>query len=87
MMGGYSYGMGPGMIGYYSPEQYEKQFKEQQDFFDTTRELRKKLHDLRFDYAEALRNPETDRKDLEKMNEEMESIWKQINAKKKSDSE
>jgi hypothetical protein len=85
MMGGY--GKGPGMMGYFSPEQYEKQFKDQQEFLDATRGLRKKMHDLRFDYAEALRNPETDRKDLEKMNEEMESIWKQIYEKKKSDAE
>ena len=82
MMGGY--GMGPGMMGYYSPEQYEKQFKEHQDFLDETRELRKKLHTLKFDFAEAQRNPDTKRDDLDKMNAEMETIFKQIHEKKKS---
>ena len=87
MMGGGCYGMGPGMMGYYSPEQYEKQLKDQQEFLDATKELRKKMHDLKFDYAEALRNPKTEQKDLEKMNEEMESIWKQIYEKRNSGAE
>ena len=82
MMGGY--GMGPGMMGYYSPEQYEKQFKEHQDFLDESRELRKKLHTLKFDFTEARRNPETKRDDLDKINAEMETIFKQIYEKKKS---
>lgn len=82
MMGGY--GMVPGMMGYYSPEQYEKQFKEHQDFLDETRELRKKLHTLKFDFAEAQRNPDTKRDDLDKINAEMETIFKQIYEKKKS---
>ena len=82
MMGGYGYGMGPGMMGYNSPEQYEKQLKENQDFLNETKELRKKMHTLRFDYAEALRNPETNKKDLERLNAEMESILKQIYEKK-----
>jgi hypothetical protein len=84
MMGSYGYGMGPGMMGYYSPEQYEKQFKAQQEFLDATRGLRKKMHDLRFDYAEALRNPATEQKDLEKINQEMEETWEQIHEKKKA---
>ena len=78
---GYGYGMGPGMRGY-SPQQYEKQYKENQQFLNETKELRKKLHTLQFDYAEALRNPNTKREDLEKMNGEMESIWKQIYEKR-----
>jgi len=82
MMGSYGYGMGPGMMGYYSPEQYDKQFKENQDFLNETREMRKKMHALRFDYAEALRNPETDKKELERLNAEMESIWKLIDEKR-----
>jgi hypothetical protein len=82
MMGGGCYGMGPGMMGYYSPEQYEKQFKNQQEFLNDTKELRKKMHALKFDYAEALRNPETDKKDLERINAEMESIWKLIYEKR-----
>jgi len=84
MMGSYGCGMGPGMMGYYSPEQYGKQFKENQDFLNETKELRKKMHALKFDYAEALRNPETDKKDLGRINAEMESIWKLIDEKRKS---
>jgi hypothetical protein len=82
MGGGYGYGMGPGMMGGYSPQQYEKQYKEFQSFLDDTRDLRKKLHTLKFDFAEAQRNPDTKREDLEKMNTEMESLWKQIYEKK-----
>jgi peptidoglycan hydrolase CwlO-like protein len=77
-------GMGPGMMGYYSPEQYEKQYKEFQNFLDDTRDLRKKMHTLKFDFSEAQRNPDTKQEDLEKMNTEMESIWKQLDEKKKS---
>jgi hypothetical protein len=84
MMGGYGQGMGPNMMGYYSPEQYEKQYKEFQGFLDDTRELRKKLHTLKFDFVEAQRNSATKREDLEKMNSEMEGIWKQIFEKKKA---
>jgi hypothetical protein len=92
MMGGYGMGpqmmggcgMAPGMMGYYSPEQYEKQYKEFQGFLDDTRELRKKMHSLKFDFAEAQRDPATKSEDLEKMNTEMESIWKQIYEKRKS---
>jgi hypothetical protein len=95
MMGGYGYGMGPqmmggcgmgpGMMGYYSPEQYEKQYKEFQSFLNDTRDLRRKMHTLKFDFAEAQRNPATKREDLEKMNTEMENIWKQIYEKRKSE--
>jgi hypothetical protein len=38
---------------------------------------------LRFDYAEAQRDPDTKQEDLEKMNTEMENIWKQIQEKNK----
>jgi peptidoglycan hydrolase CwlO-like protein len=84
MMGGYGMGIGPKIMGYYSPEQYEKQYKKFQGFLNDTRELRKKLHTLKFDFAEAQRNPNNKRDDLEKINTEMESVWKQIYEKKKS---
>ena len=51
------FGMGPGMIrgigamGYISSEAFQK-------FFDETRELRKELNGLMFDYAEMLRQKE-----------------------------
>ena len=82
MMGGY--GMGPGMMGYYSPEQYEKKFNLHQEFLNETKDLRKKLHSLKFDFAEAQRDPTTKREDLEKINAKMEDTWKQIYEKNKS---
>jgi hypothetical protein len=96
MMGGYGYGMGPammgghgfsghpGMMGFHSLEQYEEHFKEHQKFLDETHDLRKKLHALKFDFAEAQRNPDTRRENLEKINGEMENFWKQIYEKKKA---
>jgi len=53
------FGMGPGMIrgigvmGYIPSEAFQK-------FFDDTREMRKQLNGLMFDYAELLRKPKQD---------------------------
>jgi hypothetical protein len=91
--GGYGYGMGhhqmmhgytgyPGMMGHYPPEHYEKHYKEHQEFLNETKDLRKKMHTLKFDFAEVQRYPNTKRGDLEKLNNEMERIWKQIYEKK-----
>jgi hypothetical protein len=82
MMGGYGYGMGPNMMGNYgmgpgmmggygyAPNQpgYDSQDKYRK-FLDDTMELRKKLHDLNFEYSELLRDTKTTteaRKQLEK---------------------
>lgn len=82
MMGGY--GMGPGMMedygfnrgGHHYPgaagfgrnnwtsEQNEK-------FLDDTVELRKAMHDKRFEYMEAVRNPKSTRQQLTMMEKEM----------------
>lgn len=92
-MGGYGYGMGPGMMGGYShgmwscgpgnyygygdesgqvsPEEYQK-------FLDETKELRKKLHDLRFEYGEVIRNPKTTMADKNKMEQELLELQQQI---------
>ncbi len=92
MMGGY--GMGPGMMGghgmgpmkrhmmeeywgeggmkpFRSPEQYEK-------FLDATRDMRKKMHDLRFEYGEMMRNPATTMGDLKKKEQEMTELRRKI---------
>ena len=54
MMGGY--GMGSGMRGWNTgPDRYGYD----QKFLNETRDLRKALNDKRFEYFEALRNPET----------------------------
>jgi hypothetical protein len=68
MMGG---GMGPGMKRFDSPEQYEK-------FLDATKDMRKKMHDLRFEYGEMMRNPTTTMGDLKKMHQEMFDLQKKI---------
>ncbi|MFA7348208.1 MAG: hypothetical protein WCZ86_10635 [Desulfurivibrionaceae bacterium] len=65
--------MGPGM-GTLSPEAQEK-------FLDATKELRKKLNDKQFDYAEAARNPKTDKKELVKKRRELWDVQQKIHEK------
>jgi len=70
MMGGGGYGMGPGMMGPgsfdYSPEC--------QKFYDETAGLRKELHDKRFEYFEALRNPKTTGETAAKIENEIREL-------------
>jgi hypothetical protein len=83
MMGGYGM-MGSGMMGDYGmmgrmrgmmgagsygmqgldPAAYQK-------YLNDTRELRKKLHDKKFDYFEAARNPDIKRESLMKLEKEI----------------
>jgi len=87
MMGGY--GMGPGMMGGYggygtcpncgayqgqqfrSKEEYSK-------FLDDTKERRKKLHDMMFEYNEEMRSPNPDREKLSKMEKEIYELRNEI---------
>lgn len=76
-MGGY--GMGPGMMGYgyggkYDPEAYEKYQKDYQKYLDDTADLRKKLHNKKFEYFEALRDPDTKSDAIMKMEKEMRDL-------------
>lgn len=79
MMG---YGMGPGMMGYgrgtgmwgYTPEEYK-------EYMDKTLSLRKKLHNKRFEYFEAARNPDADRKTLMKLEKELMDLQWEIYEK------
>jgi hypothetical protein len=77
MHGGY--GMGSGMMGYggqgYNAEAYRK-------FMDETSTLRKKMHDKKFEYFEALRNPETKREDVVKMEKELQELQREIYEKR-----
>jgi hypothetical protein len=74
--------MGPGMMkGYgsrgYDPGSYKEYQEKYQKFMDDTAALRKKLHTKRFEYREALRNPDTTRKSLLKLEKEMMDLqWK-----------
>ncbi|HDH34139.1 MAG TPA: hypothetical protein ENG88_01640, partial [Nitrospirae bacterium] len=56
---------GSGMMGgKYSPEAYKK-------YLDETVDLRKKLLNKKFEYSEAIRNPDTTRKSRLKLEKEM----------------
>ncbi len=83
MMGHHRMGgmMGPGMMGYgdygtgkYDPEAYQK-------YLDDTVDLRKKLHNRKFDYFEARRNPDTKRETLLKIEKEIHDIQWEIYEK------
>lgn len=67
--------MGPGMMRGYGyrgsdPEAYKQ-------YLDDTAGLRRKLHNKRFEYSEAVRNPDTTRKSLLRLEKEMMDLrWK-----------
>ena len=78
------YGMGPGMMrdyrhnedGYNHPGaagfgRNGWTSEQNQKFLDDTVELRKEMHNKRFEYREALRNPKTTRQQLSKIEKEM----------------
>lgn len=75
MMG--DYGMGPGMMepGYYN------QSEECQKFLDESASLRKELHDKRFEYMEALRNPKTTSETDAKLRKEIDELQQEIYKK------
>jgi mono/diheme cytochrome c family protein len=78
MMGGYGmggYGMGPGMMG------YSRQSPECQKFYDDTAQLRKELHDKRFEYFETLRNPKTTMGTVSNLQKEMWELQEKIYSK------
>jgi hypothetical protein len=60
-------GMMGDMMGYGSEEG-------QQKFLDATTDLRREMHNKRFEISEAMRNPETTRATLLKMQKEMLEI-------------
>jgi hypothetical protein len=90
MMHGWG-GMKPGMMhnwgsmgkmpGWGMPQSGGKMSEDQRNFFEQTREERKKLHDLRFQYGEALRNPETDSKTVTELEKQMAELQQQIMEK------
>jgi len=68
------YGSMQKMMGFKSSEEFEK-------FLEDTKEQRRKLHDMRFEYIEKRRQPETTIGELKKMKQEMADLTKQIHAK------
>ena len=89
MMGGYGgYGRGPGMMGNYgygvcpqcgrmggpnfnSNEEYT-------NFLNQTKEQRKKLNNLMFEYNEEINSPNPDREKLAKMEKEIDELRSEI---------
>ncbi len=74
MMGG-NMMMGSGMMG---PGMGMQNMKRYNRFMDKTKELRRKLYDMKFDYGEAMRNPKTTMGDLQRMRQEMGRLQRQI---------
>ncbi len=82
-----TWGMGPGwMMGYgagfcggpgacFGPYGYDQKFLEE------TRELRKQLNDKRFEYFEALRDPNTTPETIEKLEKEIYDLQQKLYAK------
>ncbi len=83
MMGGYGMGCGmyPGMMGYGSQEDYKKYKEKQKKFLKETKELRRKLHSIKFDFNEEARNPEANREKLQKMGKEIYELYEKIRRK------
>ncbi|MDH4231024.1 MAG: hypothetical protein OEW04_03225 [Nitrospirota bacterium] len=52
-----------------------------QKFLDETAALRKELHSKKFDYAEALRNPEADPKAITELEKEIRDLQDEIHEK------
>lgn len=80
MMGGS--GMGPGMMRRHGmePDAYI-QSAECQKFYDDTAQLRKQLHDKRFEYFETVRNPKTTMGTVAELQEEMRELQEKIYSK------
>ena len=91
MMGpGYGYGgygMGPGMMGPgygyggyrdYGPRQGYMQNEECQKFLDSTAKERRELHDKRYEYFEAVRNPKTTPNSIANLEKEIRQLQDKI---------
>jgi hypothetical protein len=89
MMGGYGgYGMGPGMMGNYGygvcPQcgrmggPYFNSNEEYTNFLNQTKEQRKKLNNLMFEYNEEINSPNPDREKLAKMEKEIDELRSEI---------
>lgn len=77
MMGvdsGHMMGMGPWMMRGYGYQRYQK-------FLDETVDLRRELNSKRFDYFEALRNPNTTPERIERLEKEIQELEDKIEEK------
>jgi len=71
MMDGDDYGNCPG-AGWYGRDDESR--KNYQEYLDKTSDLRKQMHDLRFDYMEAYRAPNPDKATLLKIEQQMNDL-------------
>ncbi len=71
---------GPGMHhgAMMNPEMRQKQYA----FLDATKDLRKKMHDKRFAYIEAQRNPNLTQGELQKQEQELYTLRQEIQNKR-----
>jgi hypothetical protein len=76
-MMGSGYGMGQGYGGHMSGKKggYDRKF------LDETADLRKELHNKKFEYFEAVRNSETDSSTITKLEKEIREIQEKIHEK------
>lgn len=70
----------PRGMAYCNPEQVSA---EQQKFFDETKEMRKAVHDKKFELMEAYRTPKPDEKKIDDLEKEIAGIREKIQAKAK----
>ena len=66
--------MGGGMMGNMTADN-------QKEFMDDTKEMREKMHMMRFEYMEAMRNPKTTLEDIGNMEQDMLDIRKNMMKK------
>jgi hypothetical protein len=66
--------MGGGMMGNMTADN-------QKEFMDDTKEIREKMHMMRFEYMEAMRNPKTTLEDIGNMEQDMLDIRKNMMKK------
>lgn len=77
MMGHGGHMMGPGHGGH----MYGWKGDYDQKFLDETKDLRKDLHNRKFEYFEAARNPETDTETITKLEKEIREIQEKLYEK------
>ena len=81
--------MGPGYGGHMMGQGYGRHMMDRKgpghgadkEFLDETADLRKELHEKKFEYFEASRNPETDPAVLTKLDKELYEIQSKIREK------
>ena len=85
MMGyGMGYGMHPGMMGYGMSHMHPGagvNLEKQREFLQETSKLRKKLHDLMFDYMEAQWKADTKPEQIEKIGKEIQGLQQELHEK------